>query len=405
MRPEDIEKISNVFNNRIEQSGYSRIVTIEELATEDYNLNIRRYVDNTPPPERQDVRAHIHGGVPEIEIEELKSGVLKYYPGLIELFVQKDKPGYVKFTPTTKDKHSIIEAIEGFPGIKEIEQAYRLTLESWFKTATKKIDGIANKGKSAAFKLRREFSDELLTTLKPLLVLDQFQILGSYADFSKMITDDLASVAAGGYDNRLVPDDEILITARPDILETTKSMATRIAELESIFQELKEAEEDDVEPRDSGALPKALLDEFKESKKILDRAFKTAKKAKETDKMISLQEQLNEIEPQLNAHLSLDKELKVLKRDLKEFNKSKDRLIEELRVAITPKQARENVLNRWEKDLVESYFSRLETARSAAEKSILNVYQKYSITLKNIEEKRNVESKKLSQFLMELGYE
>ena len=148
-----------------------------------------------------------------------------------------------------------------------------------------------------------------------------------------------------------------------------------------------------------------MLDEFKESKKILDRAFKTAKKAKETDKMISLQEQLNEIEPQLNAHLSLDKELKVLKRDLKEFNKSKDRLIEELRVAITPKQARENVLNRWEKDLVESYFSRLETARSAAEKSILNVYQKYSITLKNIEEKRNVESKKLSQFLMELGYE
>ena len=405
LRPEDIEKISNVFNNRIEQSGYSRIVTIEELATEDYNLNIRRYVDNTPPPERQDVRAHIHGGVPEIEIEELKSGVLKYYPGLIELFVQKDKPGYVKFTPTTKDKHSIIEAIEGFPGIKEIEQAYRLTLESWFKTATKKIDGIANKGKSAAFKLRREFSDELLTTLKPLLVLDQFQILGSYADFSKMITDDLASVAAGGYDNRLVPDDEILITARPDILETTQSLATRIAELESIFQELKEAEEDDVEPRDSGALPKALLDEFKESKKILDRAFKTAKKAKETDKMISLQEQLNEIEPQLNAHLSLDKELKVLKRDLKEFNKSKDRLIEELRVAITPKQARENVLNRWEKDLVESYFSRLETARSAAEKSILNVYQKYSITLKNIEEKRNVESKKLSQFLMELGYE
>ena len=30
----------------------------------DFNLNIRRYVDNTPPPEPQDVRAHLHGGVP-----------------------------------------------------------------------------------------------------------------------------------------------------------------------------------------------------------------------------------------------------------------------------------------------------------------------------------------------------
>ena len=38
---------------------------IGELADNDFNLNIRRYVDNTPPPEPQDVRAHLHGGVPE----------------------------------------------------------------------------------------------------------------------------------------------------------------------------------------------------------------------------------------------------------------------------------------------------------------------------------------------------
>jgi type I restriction enzyme M protein len=31
-------------------------------------LNIRRYVDTTPPPEPQDVRAHLHGGVPKVEV-------------------------------------------------------------------------------------------------------------------------------------------------------------------------------------------------------------------------------------------------------------------------------------------------------------------------------------------------
>ena len=43
-------------------TGFARVVAVEELAENDFNLNIRRYVDNTPPPEPQDVRAHLHGG-------------------------------------------------------------------------------------------------------------------------------------------------------------------------------------------------------------------------------------------------------------------------------------------------------------------------------------------------------
>lgn len=405
LRPEDIEKISHVFNKQIEQSGYSRLVSIDELAAEDYNLNIRRYVDNTPPPERQDVRAHIHGGVPQIEIDELKAGSLKHYPGLIELFVTKDKPGYQKFTDRAKDKETIKAAVESFSGIKEIEERYKTALDSWFKKATAKIDGVANQGKSSAFELRRQFSDELLKVLKPLNVLDEFQILGSYADFSKVITDDLASIAAGGYDNRLVPDDEILITARPDIHEKTKEILSRIAELESIFQELKEADEDDVEPRDSGALPKALLEELKETKKALDKSLKLAKKEKDTAKITSIEGQLEEIIPQLELHQALDKELKDLKKTVKEFNLSKEKLIEELRALITPEQARENIFKRWNTTLVEVHFLRLRVARNSAEQSIINLHNKYSTTQRDIEDKRKIEAAKLAIFLRELGYE
>lgn len=405
LRPEDIEKIAHVFNKNIEQPGYSRVVSIDELAAEDYNLNIRRYVDNTPPPERQDVRAHIHGGVPQVEIDELQKGALRHYPGLIELFVKKDKPEYQKFTDLAKDKDSIKAAVESFSGIQEIEDKYKTALDSWFKKATTKIDGIAKQGKSQAFELRRQFSDELLKTLKPLEVLDEFQILGSYADFSKTITDDLASIAAGGYDNRLVPDDEILITARPDILEKTKEMTYRIAELEAIFQELKEAEEDDVESRDSGALPKALLDELKETKKDLDKSFKAAKKLKDVAKMASIQEQLDEITPQLDTHQALDKELKELKKGMKDFNLTKEKLIEELRADVTPEQARENVLKRWNTQLLEAYFIRLRAVKFCAEESIINLVNKYRVTLNDIELQREIESQKLSRFLKELGYE
>ena len=60
LRPEDIEKITNVYRNRLEVPKYSRIVPVSEIEAEDFNLNIRRYVDNSPPPEPHDVLSLIH---------------------------------------------------------------------------------------------------------------------------------------------------------------------------------------------------------------------------------------------------------------------------------------------------------------------------------------------------------
>ena len=69
LRPEDISRIVHAYRTlssgeRDEMPAYARRVPVSEIAAEDYNCNIRRYVDNAPPPEPHDVRAHLHGGVP-----------------------------------------------------------------------------------------------------------------------------------------------------------------------------------------------------------------------------------------------------------------------------------------------------------------------------------------------------
>ena len=53
LRPEDIEKIDYVFTHKPDSidKKYARLVDLEEIKTNDYNMNIRRYVDNTPDPE------------------------------------------------------------------------------------------------------------------------------------------------------------------------------------------------------------------------------------------------------------------------------------------------------------------------------------------------------------------
>ena len=69
LRPRDEQKITATFRDFADVDGFARVVTIDELTDNDFNCNIRRYVDNSPPPEPHDVRAHLHGGVPVSEIE------------------------------------------------------------------------------------------------------------------------------------------------------------------------------------------------------------------------------------------------------------------------------------------------------------------------------------------------
>ncbi len=71
MRPEHVEKIVSTYDRFEDVPGYARRVPFEEISgpANDWNLNIRRYVDNSPLPEPHDVRAHLLGGVPVAEVE------------------------------------------------------------------------------------------------------------------------------------------------------------------------------------------------------------------------------------------------------------------------------------------------------------------------------------------------
>jgi type I restriction enzyme M protein len=70
LRMEDIEKIVSTFDACEEIKRYSKVVTLDEIRENDYNLNIRRYADISPPPENFDVRAILNGGIPVSEVED-----------------------------------------------------------------------------------------------------------------------------------------------------------------------------------------------------------------------------------------------------------------------------------------------------------------------------------------------
>ncbi len=59
LRDQDIEKISNALKDYKEIEKYCRAVDVSEIAENDYNLNISRYIDTTPEEEEIDVKAAV----------------------------------------------------------------------------------------------------------------------------------------------------------------------------------------------------------------------------------------------------------------------------------------------------------------------------------------------------------
>ena len=74
LREQDVHKIVDHFKNGIEEEGYSRLVPVSEIQSEsnDYNLNIPRYIDSTDPEDIHDLEAHLRGGIPNFDIDSLE---------------------------------------------------------------------------------------------------------------------------------------------------------------------------------------------------------------------------------------------------------------------------------------------------------------------------------------------
>ena len=63
-RAMDIHKIVDVFNKRLEVPKYSRMVGVEEIEKNEFNLNLPRYIDSQTPEDLQDIDGHLRGGIP-----------------------------------------------------------------------------------------------------------------------------------------------------------------------------------------------------------------------------------------------------------------------------------------------------------------------------------------------------
>ncbi|GLI39496.1 N-6 DNA methylase [Geobacter hydrogenophilus] len=404
LRPEDIAKIVHVYREQKDVPGYARLVPKDEIKAEEYNCNIRRYVDNAPPPEPHDVRAHLHGGVPVAEIEAL-SRYWENYPGLRErCFVPRsDDSTYAGFAPAVTDRRALSELVKFAPGVVAAHGRILETLGDWWTNNQPLIDKIAfrNGQKGNIYELRSGLLASITDAFSVQSLLNDYQIRGAFARYVDDLKADLKSIAASGWGAELIPDADILESQFPEILADMEQKRLRLAELAALFAAADEEDYEDSD--DTGVLPaddvKALKAELKETK----AQGKLAKKENRDAKVFLAR--AGEIEERLARHKALEDKAKQLKAELRATEKKQEELVAAARDKISSEEAKAVILDRLRRLLVQTYEGYLRADQRACLAALENLHRKYAVTTGEIEARRNAAAAKLKGFLVELGYE
>jgi type I restriction enzyme M protein len=94
LRAQDIHKIVDAFTKRLEIPKYTRMVSVEEIEKNEFNLNLPRYIDSQQAEDLQDIDGHLRGGIPLRDVDAL-GPYWKVCPKLRDVLFRANRPGYV----------------------------------------------------------------------------------------------------------------------------------------------------------------------------------------------------------------------------------------------------------------------------------------------------------------------
>jgi type I restriction enzyme M protein len=307
LRPEDIEKIDFVFTQKRELPKYSRLLDKTEIVDQhDYNLNIRRYVDNTPDPEPEDVQAHLIGGVPVAEVRDRQSDFAKFGVAADTLF-EPERPDYLAFRSTITVKAAIKTTLESDAALKKTFAAHRNALEAWWGVARTDFAQL-REGKKMP-----DVRHELLTTLKskliPLWVLDEFQSAGVFVNWWQQIRYDLKTIISIGWHHTLIPDAYLIAEFFQTEADAIEALEAKISETQSELAEAVETAQEVAayEPEEDETVTAAVIK--KALKALIDDLIDSTG--------ASARKELNALQAQENAITTLEKRIRDDKATLK----------------------------------------------------------------------------------------
>ena len=191
LRERDIYRIITTFNEQITTDPkYARFVPNDEIEKKnEFNLNISRYIDSTEPEDIQDIYAHIHGGIPAVDIEGL-SKYWEVFPSLkTELLSVIDNKYYSLNVEHENIKQTIYKNAEFSEYGEKLDEAFSL-----WKTKEYPYLSSLNEDISAR-ELIVNLAKDILAEFENLSLIDKYdvyQVLLAY--WNEVMNDDVSLI-------------------------------------------------------------------------------------------------------------------------------------------------------------------------------------------------------------------
>lgn len=208
LRAQDIHKIVDAFNQQRTIAKYSRLVPLEEIAVNEYNLNIPRYIDSTETEDLQDIEAHLQGGIPNRDIAALERYWQQFPSIRAELFAPGERPNYCQLKVATED---IKETILNHEEFSTFNAAANRLFAHWKERHLAQLTSIASGDQPKA--LINSLSESLLETFQATPLLDAYDIYQHMMTYwDETMQDDIYLIVSQGWQGanklRLIVDDK-----------------------------------------------------------------------------------------------------------------------------------------------------------------------------------------------------
>jgi len=192
LRSQDIHKIVDVFNSQIALEGYSRMVELDEIIDNDYNLNIPRYIDASIDEDQHDLTAHLKGGIPVADIDSLES-YWQVLPTLRQTLFSDLREGYPECLVASTEVKAAVLAHPEF--IAFAEQSLT-PFNDWWQAIQLSEITTGDRPKALIHKI----SEDLLQRYEIAPLLDKYDIYQILMDYwSESLQDDIYAISQDGW--------------------------------------------------------------------------------------------------------------------------------------------------------------------------------------------------------------
>ncbi len=403
LQEKDIAKIVDVYMEKAVIPGYSHLATRKDIIANEYNMNIPRYVEAIDTEIPHDVDAHLLGGIPQRNIDDL-TVLQSLVPDVLKSYMNTIRPGYVDLIkPVCEITSEILNDVR----ITSMSEELRTKINDYINkywSILKSVDNSTNLVK---------LMEEMLVCIKKILsdykyidVYDGYQIIAEiwreslthdaeliankgFYEIARTREPNMVTKGSGknkreeqdGWVGTIIPNDLIANELYHEELESIEMKKGSIQEIETKLADLVEAAKaEDTEENNAlyNALKKNEDDEPGDSfdNKLLKAELKKAHKDSNEYKL------LKNVETLISQKSSLGKAIKSEEKELKDA-------VAERILKLTDEEIDKLMYKKWFGNTADKMVSLVEIPLKS-ELNILQMLQdRYADTLSDIDAEIN----------------